>query len=72
MSRREREARIAEIRVRYADCTPADISVLLAEIDDLAEDALELAALEDAGVDNWEGYSHAMDALREWREEGEA
>lgn len=28
-----------------------------------AEDLLKLRALEAAGVDNWEGYDHAMDIL---------
>ena len=26
-----------------------------------------LAALEAAGVDNWQGYDDAMDILREWK-----
>ena len=29
----------------------------------------ELRALEAAGVDNWQGYVHAMDILRECEEE---
>jgi hypothetical protein len=30
------------------------------ELEQLRNDSAKLAALEAAGVDNWEGYSHAM------------
>jgi hypothetical protein len=39
------------------------ISVPLEEWADLQAAANKLAALEAAGVDNWEGYDSAMDAL---------
>lgn len=49
-----------------------DITDLLAELDrlhkvrdSLAEDAARFAALEEAGVDNWEWYGEAMASLRE-------
>jgi hypothetical protein len=35
----------------------------------LKEDSLTLMALEQAGVDNWEGYVIAIDILEEWKEE---
>lgn len=34
------------------------------ELHDLRQEARKLRALEEAGVDNWEGYSHAMRILR--------
>jgi hypothetical protein len=33
----------------------------------LLESEDKLAALEAAGVDNWQGYDDAMDILREWK-----
>ena len=35
----------------------------------LNERSLMLTALESAGVDNWQGYSHAFEILDEWKEE---
>lgn len=35
------------------------------ELDSLQEDSRKLSALETAGVDNWEGWDHAMEILRE-------
>ncbi len=35
-----------------------------------ADDLQFLSALEAAGVDNWEGYSHAWELVKEWKEEG--
>jgi hypothetical protein len=42
---------------------------LRAENAELSERATLLSALEAAGVDNWEGYSHAYGILAEWEEE---
>jgi hypothetical protein len=33
------------------------------EYEQLLEDQLTLRALQEAGVDNWSGYDHAMDNL---------
>ena len=46
-------------------------SVILSknEYDDLYNNNLKLAALEAAGVDNWEFYDCAQDILEEWGEE---
>jgi len=38
-----------------------------ARLKELIEAEEELGALEDMGVDNWEGYSDAMSKLREYR-----
>ena len=45
------------------------VSVPREELEDLRAEAERLRALEAAGVDNWEGYSHAMAILREERDE---
>ena len=37
--------------------------------DNLVSDADWLAALEAAGVDNWEGFDYAHDILAEWNQE---
>ena len=39
------------------------------EYENLLERAEMLDALECAGVDNWEGYSYAMEMLEEWQDE---
>ena len=39
--------------------------------DSLQQRALKLACLEDAGVDNWEGYGYAMEAYFEALEKNE-
>jgi hypothetical protein len=39
------------------------IQLTQAEYDKLLYATKELSALQEAGVDNWEGYSHAMDIL---------
>ena len=45
------------------------ISITKAEYDALAADSRFLAALEGAGVDNWDGYDNAQDMLEEWDKE---
>ena len=42
------------------------ITISLSEYDELHEASDKLNALEQAGVDNWEGYGVAMDLLEEW------
>ena len=39
------------------------------EIDRLEEDSKKLAALEQGGVDNWEGYSYSMSLMDEEEDE---
>lgn len=41
------------------------ISITTAEYNMLCNDSHKLAALEAAGVDNWEGYDMVMDILKE-------
>ena len=41
----------------------------LAELESAAEDQQWLAALECAGVDNWDGCEEASALLREWEED---
>lgn len=38
-------------------------------IDTLMEDSMFLAALETAGVDNWDGYEYAQEIMDNWVEE---
>lgn len=42
-----------------------NISISKAEYEALLDDQRLLTALEQAGVDNWEGYSHAMEILED-------
>ena len=46
------------------------VTIMKEEYDDLVESYQWLCALESAGVDNWCGYDHAQEILKEW-EEGE-
>lgn len=71
------EIRRRDDRVDSGDMTLGDVDrrKLLAEVDrlwteveQLQEDSAKLNALEVAGVDNWDGYSYAMEIL----DEGEA
>ena len=41
------------------------IVITLRKLERLNEDSDKLAALEDYGVDNWEGYGDAMQSLEE-------
>ena len=43
----------------------AMIAITKKEYESLLEDSEKLEALEAAGVDNWEGYSDAMESLEE-------
>ncbi len=45
-----------------------DLEELLIEIRSLEEDSDFLSALEQAGVDNWSGYSFAFEILEETKE----
>lgn len=52
---------LKDSRVRQMD----SVMALLAELPKLRDAAKMLAALEAAGVDNWEGYSHAQELMEE-------
>jgi hypothetical protein len=41
-----------------------DVSIPKKRLEELEKRSDRLAALEAAGVDNWEGYGHAMAVLR--------
>jgi hypothetical protein len=43
------------------------ITISLKEYEDLKEAQMELDALQQAGVDNWEGYDDAMTLLEEMK-----
>jgi len=45
------------------------ITITKKEYDSLKEDAKFMRALEAAGVDNWEGYDFALDAMKERKDE---
>lgn len=42
------------------------VTISVDEYDKLIEDSYWLAALEAAGVDNWEGYDEARQIFNEW------
>lgn len=42
------------------------VTITQEEYDDLIEDAKILQVLRGSGVDNWEGYDGAMEALDSW------
>lgn len=44
---------------------PKTITILVEEYESLQEDSKFLTALENAGVDNWEGYDFAREIFRE-------
>ena len=44
------------------------VTITEAEYDKLSEDSRFLCALENAGVDNWDGYYYAMEEYRELAE----
>jgi hypothetical protein len=41
------------------------VTITKKEYEELLEDQKMLNALQDAGVDNWEGYDYAMELLNE-------
>ena len=43
----------------------AMVTIMQSEYDSLCQDSMKLRALEEAGVDNWEGYSEAMAMLED-------
>ena len=45
------------------------VTISKKEYEELLERSLELDALDQAGVDNWSGYEHAMEILRELESE---
>ena len=45
------------------------VSISLEEYIRLVEDQQFLNCLEQAGVDNWEGYEHAISLWREYKDE---
>jgi len=47
------------------------ITISKKEYDELLKDRLWLQALEQSGLDNWEGCSDAANLLDEWEKEGE-
>lgn len=47
------------------------ITIAESEYNQLCRDSQWLAALEAAGVDNWDGYEEAYDILEEWQKENE-
>lgn len=49
--------------------TPEQKETLIKEYGELSDAQIKLSALECAGVDNWCGYSVAMDLLQEWNDE---
>lgn len=40
------------------------------DLDQLIQDSMKLQALEEAGVNNWEGYSYAMEILADMEDDG--
>ena len=48
---------------------PENITISMAEYNDLVQDSEFLSCLRNAGVDNWGGYSDAQEAMNEGNEE---
>ena len=46
--------------------TEGTVTITEDEYSELIEDSQFLAALRAAGVDNWNGYDHAIDIVSEW------
>lgn len=47
------------------------VTITEAEYDKLSEDSRFLCALQNAGVDNWDGYEVAQEMIEEWDKEDE-
>ena len=47
------------------------VTISLKNYEQLLDDSQWLAALESAGVDNWERFEFAMELLAEWNQEDE-
>jgi len=46
---------------------PATVEILLEEFRKFEDDAIKLQALEEAGVDNWDGYPEAMKVYESYK-----
>jgi hypothetical protein len=55
----------ARVRQEYFEMLEDPITISRKRFDELIAAETELNALEEAGVDNWEGYSYAMETLEE-------
>lgn len=45
--------------------------ILIKYLEEMDYDSMVLSALQNAGVDNWEGYEYAQEILEEWENENE-
>lgn len=45
--------------------------ILIKYLEEMDYDSMFLSALQNAGVDNWEGYEYAQEILEEWENESE-
>ncbi len=45
--------------------------ILIKYLEEMDNDSIFLSALQNAGVDNWEGYEYAQELLEEWNDENE-
>lgn len=52
--------------MNYIKTANGNIEINETELDDLLRDQAKLQALEQAGIDNWDGYDYAMELFREW------
>lgn len=48
--------------------TEETVTITKAEYESLKEDRRWLTCLENAGVDNWEGYDYAREILETWED----
>ena len=58
-----------ELKAKQVD--EETITIKKTEYDDLIENSKKLEALEDCGVDNWEGYDEALEYLEDMEKESE-
>ena len=45
--------------------------ILIKYLEEMDNDSMFLSALQNTGVDNWEGYEYAQELLEEWNDENE-
>lgn len=45
--------------------------ILIKHLEEMDNDSMFLSALQNTGVDNWEGYEYAQELLEEWNDENE-
>lgn len=61
---------VEAIKDKYSEDKPMQ-EVLINYLKEMDNDSMFLSALQNTGVDNWEGYEYAQELLEEWNDENE-